>query len=219
MKNETKETKLCKHCQTEIPKKAKVCPNCRKKQGGKLKWIIIALVALMIIGAAAGGGSDDGPQKVGEVDTSPETASEGTGAVDSSEAEQEAVFRKGEIAEMNDVQVTMTDFVESTGSEFNKPTDGNIFVLAEFEIANNTESELSVSSALSFDAYADDYALNYSLTALLEKDGNQLDGTIAAGKKLKGWIGWEVPEDYKEVEIHFTDNVWSNNEFVFVYEK
>ena len=28
------ETKVCKHCQTEIPKKAKVCPNCRKKQGG-----------------------------------------------------------------------------------------------------------------------------------------------------------------------------------------
>lgn len=34
------ETKLCKHCQTEIPKKAKVCPNCRKKQGGIVKWII-----------------------------------------------------------------------------------------------------------------------------------------------------------------------------------
>ncbi len=48
----TNETKLCKHCQTEIPKKAKVCPNCRKKQGGKLKWIIIAIVVIGIIGAA-----------------------------------------------------------------------------------------------------------------------------------------------------------------------
>lgn len=51
------ETKVCKHCQSEIPKKAKVCPVCRKKQGGKLKWVIIALVVLVIIGAAAGGGS------------------------------------------------------------------------------------------------------------------------------------------------------------------
>ena len=25
------ETKTCKYCQTEIPKKAKICPNCKKK--------------------------------------------------------------------------------------------------------------------------------------------------------------------------------------------
>ena len=52
-------TKICKHCQSEIPKKAKVCPNCRKKQGGKLKWIIIAIVVIGIIGAAMGGGGSD----------------------------------------------------------------------------------------------------------------------------------------------------------------
>ena len=47
MKKEKPTTKLCKHCKTEIPYDAKVCPNCRKKQkGGKLKWIlIIAVVA------------------------------------------------------------------------------------------------------------------------------------------------------------------------------
>lgn len=43
---QVQETKVCKHCQSEIPKKAKVCPNCRKKQGGKLKFVIIALVVL-----------------------------------------------------------------------------------------------------------------------------------------------------------------------------
>ena len=55
------ETKLCKHCQTEIPKKAKVCPNCRKKQGGIGKWIIVALVAFLLIGMM--GGSDDSSDK------------------------------------------------------------------------------------------------------------------------------------------------------------
>lgn len=51
------ETKLCKHCQTEIPKKAKVCPNCRKKQGGIVKWIIIAILIVGIIGSM--GNSED----------------------------------------------------------------------------------------------------------------------------------------------------------------
>lgn len=58
MKKETGETKICKHCKTEIPAGAKICPNCRKKQGGKLKWIIIAVVVIGIIGAAIGGGND-----------------------------------------------------------------------------------------------------------------------------------------------------------------
>ena len=43
-------TKQCKHCMTEIPKKAKVCPNCKRKQGGKGKVILIVLVVLFIIG-------------------------------------------------------------------------------------------------------------------------------------------------------------------------
>lgn len=54
----SKETKLCKHCQTEIPKKAKVCPNCRKKQSGIVKWIVIAVVIFIIIGMVSGGNGD-----------------------------------------------------------------------------------------------------------------------------------------------------------------
>ena len=41
------ETKVCKFCQTEIPKKAKVCPNCKrtlKKGPGCLIGIIVFLI-------------------------------------------------------------------------------------------------------------------------------------------------------------------------------
>lgn len=215
---EKKETKLCKYCQSEIPKKAKVCPHCRKKQGGKLKWIIIAIVVLAIIGSAMGGGSES--ENVKKADSATENIENSVSSNETEKipAEEQTVFRKGEMAESDDVQVTMTDIMETSGSEYNKPSDGNVFVLAEFEIANNTDKDIAVSSMLSFEAYADDYSLNYSLQALMEKDGNQLDGSIAAGKKMKGWIGWEVPEDYGTIEIHFTDSVWSNDKLVFVIE-
>lgn len=212
MGKDNSETKLCKHCKSEIPKGAKTCPQCRKKQGGAFKWILIVLVVLAVIGAVAGG-SDDKPKKVGDINS--ESGKSGS----DKQSSEETVFKVGEIAELNGVQVVLRDYKESAGSEYNKPADGNVFVLAEFEISNNTEKEIAISSMMSFDAYADDYALDYSLSALLEKDGNQLDGTIAAGKKMKGWIGWEVPNDYKNIEIHFTDNVWSNDKFVFAIEK
>ena len=72
---QVQETKVCKHCQSEIPKKAKVCPNCRKKQGGKLKFVIIALVAIVIIASIMNGGgndspSDSNPKKVNQSDSS-----------------------------------------------------------------------------------------------------------------------------------------------------
>ena len=49
------ETKVCKFCQSEIPKKAKVCPNCKKtlKQGhGCLISLIVFIGMIVAIGYA-----------------------------------------------------------------------------------------------------------------------------------------------------------------------
>lgn len=211
------ETKLCKQCKSEIPKAAKVCPNCRKKQGGIGKWIVIGIIVVIFLAVAFGGG-DDKPKKV-ENNTTTTQQGENDNDKKADTQETKDIFTVGETAEMNDVQVTLLNYSESKGSEYNKPSDGNVFLMAEFEIVNNSDSEMNVSSMLSFEAYADDYALNYSLGAITENNDTQLDGTIAAGKKMKGYIGYEVPKDWSTVEIHFTDDVWSDNKFKFEIKK
>ena len=211
------ETKLCKHCKSEIPKAAKVCPNCRKKQGGIGKWIVIGIIVIIFLAVAFGGG-DDKPKKV-ENNTTTTQQGENDNDKKADTQETKDIFTVGETAEMNDEQVTLLKYSESKGSEYNKPSDGNVFLMAEFEIVNNSDSEMNVSSMLSFEAYADDYALNYSLGAITENNDTQLDGTIAAGKKMKGYIGYEVPKDWSTVEIHFTDDVWSDNKFKFEIKK
>ena len=60
MAKEKPTTKICKHCATEIPYNAKVCPNCRKKQ--KKGGLLPALAVIIVIGvlvAALGSSSDD----------------------------------------------------------------------------------------------------------------------------------------------------------------
>ena len=215
------ETKLCKHCKTPIPKDAKVCPNCRKKQGGVGKWIIIGVIVVILLAALFGGG-DDKPKKVenSKVESTQQDEKKSEEPkTDVNTAEVKDIFEVGETAELNDVQVTLLSYKESKGSEYNKPSDGNVFLMAEFEIVNNSDSEMNVSSVMSFEAYADDYSLNYSFGALMDNEDRQMDGTIAAGKKMKGYIGYEVPKDWSTVEIHFTDDVWSNNKFKFEIKK
>ena len=192
-----KETKICKYCKTEIPKNAKVCPVCRKKQkhiGGFIALGIVALIVVIII--AANAGSDSKPKKVGDDKST---------SAGSSDSEEKDVFTKGEIAEMNGLQVTLKDYEESNGTEFLTPDDGNVFVIVTFEIANNSDSEISVSSIASFEAYVEGVGI--------------LDGTVAAGKKMSGIIGYEVPKDWKNMEISFTDNVWSDSAFKFEINK
>ena len=61
MAKEKPTTKTCKHCKTEIPYDAKVCPQCRKKQGGGgcLTKILIVIAVIIILGAVSSLMGDD----------------------------------------------------------------------------------------------------------------------------------------------------------------
>ena len=136
------------------------------------------------------------------------------------EQESKSSFGVGEMAEHKDVQATVVGYTQSEGSEFNKPTEGKVFVLVEFEIVNNSSEEVTVSSLMNFVAYCDDTSINSSLTGIMEAgDKQQLDGAIAAGKKMNGVIAYEVPTDSQQLEIHFQPDLLDNTKLVFIIPK
>lgn len=195
----------CKSCGETIAKNAKTCPHCGAKRKKPVLGVILLVLGICIIIGVLAGGSDE-PKKVNETpEASTETSTEAAPT-------SQTTFGVGDAVELNDVKVTLTNISESNGSDFNRPSDGNVFLLCEFEIENNSNKEVAVSSMMSFDAYCDDYTCNYSLSALLEKgDKNQLDGTIASGKKFAGVVGYEVPADWSEFEIRFTPDFWGKD--------
>lgn len=192
--------------------------KCMKK--GKGKWIIIVIVVIVIIAGFAGGNQEEKKEENKVVQT--ESVAQDIPVIEQKEeevVEEKSQFGIGEAAEYKDVKITLMSYEESQGDQYFKPSEGNIFVMAEFEVENNSDSEIVVSSAISFDAYADGYSLSYSVNALMANKNTQLDGTVAPGKKLKGVIGYEVPVDWKEIEIHFTENVWSSKKIEFIIVK
>lgn len=204
----------CKDCGAEVAKSAKTCPSCGAKIKKKHPILIGVIVFFVLVVIISSMGEDDKPKKIenGTATKVEDTKKE--------VKEEKTEFYVGETAELKDVSVSFVEVTENNGSTYNKPTDGNVFVLCEFEIANNSDSEINVSSMLSFEAYCDDYACTYSLGALMEKGNkNQLDGTVGAGKKFNGVIGYEVPADWEELEVRFTPDFWSGKDIVFVANK
>lgn len=177
----------------------------KERKKGKAKWIVLAVVVVIIIAAVAGGGGGD-------------DAAQGDPAVSSAPKEKTS-YGVGEAVEQNDVVVTLLGVTENKGTEIFQPEAGNVFVLCELEIANNSSKDVNVSSMLSFEAYIDDYAATVDLSALSSTNTPQLDGTVAAGKKMRGVVGYQVAEGWSNVEIKFTPDFWSGKDITFAYSK
>ena len=138
---ENLETKLCKHCQSEIPKRAKVCPNCRRKQGGKGKIIIAVIVVLLLLFIIGSSGDSD--------ESSTASSADSTGTEQNSSETSEDVEDNNSSAENTDT-LTKDEFIETCESLANNYKDiarnpddyvgQNFYFLCYISSARNSDS-------------------------------------------------------------------------------
>lgn len=216
-KKENPSTKLCKHCQTEIPFKAKVCPNCRKKvKGGKMKWIILAIIAIILIASIGGNDSTPTePQKVGEV-TTPASQNSKTDVPESTapKAEAKTEYSVGDILQDNDLQIVYMssgDYVEE--NEYLQPKEGYKYIYLQFAFINTSDKNDVHISSLSFNAYADGYAAESYMGG--EED---LSATLSAGRSSTGFIYFTVPKDAAEIDVEYETNAFTGQKIHFTFE-
>jgi hypothetical protein len=209
--------KICKSCRNIIPAGSKYCPVCGAKAPQGLPTWAIVVICLVGVIFLIGVFNSDKPEKV-ESTPSIRASSEPTVKATSTPKPTptpEPVFTIGDTAEMQDVRVTLHDVRISYGESFLNPASGYVFLIFDIEIENNRENEITISSLLCFDAYADDYALELSLSGMTTDSGKQMDGEIAPGKKMRGVVAFEAPEDWQKAELRFKPSVWSGKAFVF----
>lgn len=176
-----------------------------------LAYCIALSVAMLFFGCSSGGNNE--PKRVDNSNAPTETQSP------QSTADEPTKFGVGESADLNNVVATLVNVSENSGGDFNRPSEGNVFVVCEFEIENNSDKELAISSMMCFSSYVDDYFTSMSLSAMMSSDKRQLDGKVSPGKKMNGIIGYEVPSDWSELEIQFTPDFWTGKDIVFTYTK
>lgn len=97
MKKEKATTKICKHCKTEIPKDAKICPHCQKKQRmGLVGKIIIAFVVIVILGSALGDSDSSTEEKNTTKVTDTKTADAAETSVETKESASDSNLTMGQ---------------------------------------------------------------------------------------------------------------------------
>lgn len=201
----TGETKKCKYCQSDIPKKAKICPVCKKKQKKNIVLIIILIFVILsftMCGTMCGLLGD-------AVD---ETVKEETKKEDALKKLAKKKFKVGETVTTDDMEIKYLSVKDyKSDNEFMQPKKGYKYIKAEFEFVNKSkEDDLSVST-LSFSCNADDYEVE-----TVYMDDNELDADLSPGKKAKGPIFFEVPKDAKSIEIQYESDWWDSIKFTFI---
>lgn len=229
---------FCQNCGTRIPNGANACPRCGariKKKFSFLDFLILLVsIALLIfflklkvdsLRSIQGGGYARSEKASANATATIEIPIiiEGEIVISATETEtseptvENIRYGLGQTATQDNISMTLVSVTESEGTEFLSPQDGNIYVVCEFEIENNSSKELTVGTSLSFKAYFDDYLRSESVAATYEiNDKEKMDSSVAPGKKIDGVIGYEVPKDWKELEIRFNTDFWSRKDIIFV---
>lgn len=187
------ETKKCKHCRSEIDKKASVCPNCRKKQGGVLKFVIIALVALSVFGAIVG---NDSPDKASNSNSFSDQ--EGVNAGNSETEGKDTLIAFGSEGQSEDLVLVVNQVGEANEISENqfisyKPDSGK-YAIINITIKNTGKEAVSLTNGY-FKLISSDEA-EYTPTILIGLDNKYISfESINPGLDITGNLVYVVPTD------------------------
>jgi hypothetical protein len=183
-----------------------------KKKWYKKWWVwVIIIIVIGAIGAnmdsseeATNQTNDGSNNSTNTTETKPVVAeSQKEESTDTTENNERAITKVGDTIQTKNFKVTVENLEKvKSDNEFLQPEDGKEFVSVGMLIENISEKDYSVSSILMFSAYQDGFSINEDLSAHASKGGTTtLNGDLAAGKKIRGNLMYQLPKEWKELEI------------------
>lgn len=202
-----------------------------QKNVKKRTILLVALTVSMLIttSACTGTPSNSSSQSstiISEIESSEpeskETSSEGVSSEEVSSEEVSsapAAAKPGESVQNSNLKISLTsaklyDSINVGEGDFSfetKPDDGKKYLILFFE-AENISDEDQYINIFYYDSYLDDTAVE-SETLLTDVEGcSMFTGDIASGKKLKGYVAYQVDPDWEKLEFTYTDGVSSDSD-------
>ena len=169
----------------------------------KVSKFLLALIVVLLFTTAVGCGEDEGSITKG---TAQKSQSEATPTPET----KEITATVGEFLSNKKWKITFQSakqFDKIQGeSEYlvDEPAEGKVFLLLFFEV-ENISSEDDYFNYLYFKNYVDGYSTDLKIIINDVDDYKALAGDVATGKKLKGYLAFEVSPEWKEFETSYQE--------------
>lgn len=122
-------------------------------------------------------------------------------------------YRVGETFSSDNMKIAFVSVDENFKgySEHAKIDPGNKIIRAEFEFQNIGTSNQYISS-YNFDCYAD----GYNCDSFWSVEDSSFSTTLSSGKRAKGVVYFEVPENSQSISLEYNVNTWNNSIVRFI---
>ncbi|MBR3145145.1 MAG: DUF4352 domain-containing protein [Clostridia bacterium] len=171
------------------------------------KTISLILTAVLIFAFAVfalGSGSKDSTT----VEKNAKTEQSGS----SQEENKRVEINVGETLNANELKITYDSAEKwSSSNEFIQPGDGKQFIRLHFSIENNTGSDQYIGLG-DFECYADGSKCESSYFG----DDMLSFDSLSSGRKIAGYVYYEVPVNASEIEIEYETSFWTDKKAYFI---
>jgi len=128
----------------------------------------------------------------------------------------QTTYKVGDVISMGSTLLTVNEIQYPAGDDFSKPNPGNKYLVVDLTIENQGSEAISISTLLQMslkDPGGKKFDVDFM--ASVASGGTSPDGEIAPGEKLRGQVGFQVPENAAGLVFVFDASVWGSGK-VFV---
>ena len=169
-----------------------------------MKKVLCLLMALTIAAVIAACGEISTPEKAPAVDTGER------------KPPQQEIFAIGDRVAIGDFYITVKKAYVYAGSQWNKPQDGEKWIVVDVELENCSDEAKSISSLMMFSIFDPD---NYKCDIAINVDAKgSLDGEIGAGRKMAGELTFSVLKEHTSFEFIFEPDLVGKGQAIYQLE-
>lgn len=174
-----------------------------------IRKVFLMLLALLILAVMLGCGATHRPARVETPPSEPETPP-------TPEEPQLETYFLGDTVAISVWEITVNS-ARFASSELFSPEPGEEWLAIDITLKNTGVEEEAVSSLMQFELVDQDH---YKADLAIWADGRgSLDGSLGAGRTMRGEIAFVILEDHNAWELIFTPEFWDKGQAIFKIER
>lgn len=189
-----------------------------RKHGTAIAGIVlnaIAIIIMIIMFAVAASSANESETNSNIVSNKIESEASSGNESESTIEEDSHMPTVGEYVEGETWKISLLDakeYDQITGNAYSdKPDEGNNYLVLFFEVENVSDED-DYFNYFYIESYLDGYSTNISYVLNDPEGYEMLSGDVAAGKKLKGCLTYQVPSSgWSELEVSYKDWIGTSN--------